>query len=415
MALRSLLIAKSLKDKRAALEELETKAAGFETRTAEIETSIDEANTEEEKAAVESAISELEAEKTETKSATEALRSEIEKLEAELSALEAKTEAPNENKEERTVEKMTLNEIRASKEYTEAFARYLKDSLKHNGKADDTELRALLSENATGGVVPVPTYVEGRIRQAWENNEIMRRVRRTYLRGNLKIGFEISATDAAAHTEGDEAPAEEELVLGIVEMKPASIKKWISVTDEVLDLNGQELLDYIYDEITYKITQFAAAALVQMIATSPTTSTSTAPGQAAVSAAPALGTIAEALAALSDQAVNPVVIMNKATWGAFKAAQYTANFAADPFEGLTVLFTSALDSYADASATDVYAIVGDLGVGAQANFPNGDEVRFTYDPYSLSEADLVKIVGREYVALGVVTPFAFVNITKPSI
>ena len=90
-----------------------------------------------------------------------------------------------------------------------------------------------------------------------------------------------------------------------------------------------------------------------------------------------------------------------------------ASFAADPFEGLPVLYCSALDAYADASEDDVYAIVGDLGIGAQANFPNGEEIKFTYDEYSLSEADLVKIVGREYVALGIVAPFAFCRITKP--
>ena len=414
MALKALLKNKELSEKRSALAELEKTAAGFETRSAEIETAINEAKTAEEREAVEAEINDFEAAKTENEKATEALRSEIENLEKELSELEAKTEdVQPEIKEERNVKTMTINEVRASKEYAEAYARYLKGGLKHNGKADDAELRALLSENVVGGVVPVPTYVEGRVRQAWENNEIMNRVRKTYLRGNVKIGFEISATDAAIHTEGDEAPDPEELVLGIVEMKPANIKKWIPVSDEVIDLNGTEFVDYIYDELTYKIAQYAAHAIVAAIAAAPTSSSATATGQAVIKEAPALGTIANALATLSDQAANPVVILNKATWGAFKAAQYAASFAADPFEGLPVLYCSALDAYADASEDDVYAIVGDLGIGAQANFPNGEEIKFTYDEYSLSEADLVKIVGREYVALGIVAPFAFCRITKP--
>ena len=414
MALKALLKNKELNDKRAALAELEKTAAGFATRSAEIETAINEAKTAEEREAVEAEINDFEAAKTENEKATEALRSEIENLEKELSELEAKTEdVQPEIKEERNIKTMTINEVRSSKEYTEAYARYLKDALIHNGKADDAELRALLSENATGGAVPVPTYVETRVRQAWENNEIMNRVRKTYLKGNLKIAFEISATDAVVHTEGGEAPSEEELVLGIVNMVPASLKKWISLTTEVMDLNGSELLDYIYDEITYKIAQLAAYSLVGLIESAPTTSSSTEPGQAVIKEAPALGTIANALATLSDQAANPVVILNKATWGAFKAAQYAASFAADPFEGLPVLYCSALDAYADASEDDVYAIVGDLGAGAQANFPNGDEIKFVYDPYSLAEADLVKIVGREYVALGIVSPFAFCRITKP--
>ena len=46
------------------------------------------------------------------------------------------------------------------------------------------------------------------------------------------------------------------------------------------------------------------------------------------------------------------------------------------------------------------------------NFPNGQEISFKYDDLSLAEADLVKIVGREYVAHDVVAPKAFVRINK---
>ena len=34
---------------------------------------------------------------------------------------------------------------------------------------------------------------------------------------------------------------------------PVSIKKWISISDEVVDLRGEAFLRYIYDEITYRI------------------------------------------------------------------------------------------------------------------------------------------------------------------
>lgn len=414
MALKALLKNKELNDKRAALAELEKVAAGFETRSAELEKAINEARTAEEKEAVEAAVNDFETAKSENETASESLRSEIETLEKELSEMEAKTgETEPKNIEERKIEEMNIEEIRSSKKYADAYARYLKDSLKNNGKADDAELRTLLSENATGGTVPVPTFVEGRVRQAWENNVILDRVRKTYLKGNLKIPFERSATDAEIHTEGDEAPDPEDLVLGIVEMKPANIKKWIPVTDEVIDLNGTEFVDYIYDELTYKIAQAAAYAIVAAIAAAPTSSSASAAGQSLIKEAPAVGTVANALATLSDQAANPVVILNKASWGAFKAAQYANQYAVDPFEGLPVLFCNGLKSYATANEDDVYAIVGDLGVGAQANFPNGEEMKFVYDPFTLAEADTVKIVGREYVALGVVAPFAFCRITKP--
>ena len=153
-------------------------------------------------------------EELEAREAAEAKRVEIRSAVAEGQGKVIDTVKVEERKE------MTLEEIRSSKEYIEAFANYIKTD-------KDDECRALLSTNATGGQVPVPTIIEGRIRTAWERNGLMNLVRKTYIRGNLKIGFELSATGAVVHTEGTTAPDEEVLTLGVVEMIPQSIKKWI--------------------------------------------------------------------------------------------------------------------------------------------------------------------------------------------
>ena len=116
---------------------------------------------------------------------------------------------------------MTLEEIRSSKEYVEAFANYIKTG-------DDKECRAVLLSANVSGQVPVPSIIEGRIRTAWQRLGLMDLVRKTYVRGNLKIGFELSATGAVVHTEGSAAPSDETLTFGVVEMVPQSIKKWIN-------------------------------------------------------------------------------------------------------------------------------------------------------------------------------------------
>lgn len=307
-----------------------------------------------------------------------------------------------ERKEENKMENI---EIRNSAEYINAFANYIKTE-------KDAECRALLTENVSGSV-PVPELVYNIVKTAWNRDGIMSRVRKSYLKGNLKVGFEISATPAEVHTEGNGKVDEETLTLGVVTLVPASIKKWISVSDEVMDMRGEEFLRYIYDELTYQIAKKAGSALVDLIVSAPATSTST---QVSVSAidvsAITIGTIAEALGNLSDEASNPVVIINKATWSAFKAVQYAGQFNVDPFEGLPVVFSDALKSFAEASDGDTFAIVGDLEQGALANFPNGDDIRFKFDDTSLAEFDLVKIIGREFVALGVVAPKAFVKLNK---
>lgn len=398
MALKALMLRKRISDLRTSLNDL--KNVNFDVREVEIEKSIEEANTDEEKSAVEAAVEAFETEKADNESKKSELEREIGELENELEAIE--NSDPNQ-KEERKVEKK-MN-IRSTKEYTEAFAKYVR-----TGK--DTEVRALLTENVSGGTVPVPEFIEARVRTAWDKEGIMALVKKTYLRGNIKVGFEISATGAVVHTEGSAAPTEETLTLGIVSMVPETIKKWITISDEVLDLGSEEFLSYIYDELTYQIAKKAADELVSAIASSPKVSSATAPGQDQLTASPTLGTVASAVAHLSDEASNPVIIMNKLTYAEFKAAQYAANFAADPFEGLTVLFNNSLPAYTAATNSQVWMIVGDLSVGAQANFPNGYDIVFKFDDLSLAEKDLVKIVGREFVALNVVAPRAFCNVIK---
>ena len=306
-------------------------------------------------------------------------------------------------KEERKTE-MTIEEIRSSKEYINAYANYIK-----TGK--DDECRALLTTNVAGGYVPVPTIVEGRVREAWQRAGIMELVRKTYIRGNVNVGFELSATGAVVHTEGAAAPSEETLTLGVIELKPVSIKKWISISDEALDLGGEEFLYYIYDELTYRIAKKAQEELLAKIVALTASATSTAVGVGIVTGTPSVGVVAEAIGQLADSAENPVVVMNKLTWAQFKAAQYAGSFNVDPFEGLPVHFDNTLPAYTTAGTTGAaWMVIGDFGVGAQANFPNGDEVTIKYDDLSLAEKDLVKLVGREYVGLGVVGDHAFAKV-----
>ena len=309
------------------------------------------------------------------------------------------TEIP---KEEREI--MTNAEVRSSHEYNVAYANYIKTG-------NDAECRALLTENVSG-TVPVASYVEGRVRTAWEREGITSRVRKTFLKGNVKIGYEISASGAIVHTEAaNTAVTEETLTLGIVTLVPQSIKKWISISDEVYDLAGEEFLDYIYDELTYRIAKKLADAIVADIEACGTTSANSLPAVPKItSTTVTLGLVAQALAELSDEASNPVIMMNKSTWGAFKAAQAAGNFGYDPFEGLPVVFNDTISAFSAATTGVTYAIVGDLGIGAQANFPNGQEIEIKFDDKTKMEYDLIRILGREYVGHAVVAPKAFCKI-----
>ena len=304
--------------------------------------------------------------------------------------------------------RMSNKEIINSVEYRDAFKKYI-----ITGK--DEECRKLLTENASGNV-PVPEVVYDIVKNAWEKEGIMALVKKTYIKGNLKVGFEVSADGAVVHTEGADAPSEEKLALGVVNLIPASIKKWITISDEVVDMDSGAFIQYVYDELTYQIAKKAADELIAKIEACGTVSTNTPSVNVAVPkvevSAIGLGTIASAIAELSDQAANPVIMMNKTTWGAFKAVQAAGSYGYDPFEGLPVLFNNTITAYSAATTGVTFAIVGDLGEGAIANFPNGEDITIKYDDLSLAESDLVKLVGREYVALGVVGPKSFVKLVK---
>ena len=303
-------------------------------------------------------------------------------------------------------ERKSNDEIRSSEAYINAFANYIKTG-------NDKECRSLLTENVSGQL-PVPTFLDNIIRTAWEKDDILSRVRRTDIRGNLRVPFELSASDAYVHTEGTTAVTEESLTFGVVTMTPANIKKWIKISDEAVAMGGETFLRYIYDELTYKIIKKLASLVIADVTGSPSASDADEVGVAQVTLAPSVTAIPTAVANLSDEASEVVVIMNRLTEVEFISAYAAGNFAVDPFAGLRKVYTSALPSYSTAEAgTGVYAIVGDLR-GCQVNFPEGDDVIIKWDDLSLAESDLVKVVGRIYAAHDVTGPGMLVNIIKPS-
>ena len=387
------------------LTEMNERLEAIDAELSNIVAQIDEPVEGEERAETE----ELEMRSNELMEERQNILADIEKAEAEIAEEKRAMEEVIANKEVIELEKredikMTDMEMRNTPEYINAYAEYIKTG-------EDAECRSLLTENVSG-TVAVPELVYDIVKTAWERDGITARVRKAYIQGNLKVGFELSAGDATYHTEGQQV-SEESLVLGTVNIVPKSIKKWISVSDEALDLRGEAFLRYIYDELTYKIAKKAADELIAAIVACGTVSTSTQVGVPVIaSTTVGNGLVAQAMAKLSDEAANPVVMMNKATWGEFKKAQYAASFDADPFEGLPVLFNNKITSFTAATTGVPYAIVGDLEQGALFNFPNGEGIDFKVDDLSQADYDLVRIIGREFVGIGVVAPDAFVKITK---
>jgi len=383
------------------VDEIETRFAEIETELANEDANIEELNAEFEGLKTRKAEIEAESKKAILRAAIQGEGKDV----------------TNEfvPKEDITMSK-TMAELRSSNEYVEAYANDLKEAFR-SGKTSFAECRAAITtEGCANGnaIIPVPQIVEDIIGTAWEKDGITQRVKKSYIKGTVRIGVEIEADDAVVHTEGAAAPSAENLVIAVVSLTPETIKKWVQVSDEVLDMTGEAFLRYIYDELTYRIAKKAADRLLKKITTCGTVSTNSGTTNIAVAAITTTnitqGLIASALGMLNDEAANPVVIMNKQTWSAFKSVQYAGNFSVDPFEGLDVVFNNSLATWAEATTGVPFAIVGDLGYGAQMNFPNGEDIKIKYDDLDDAEADLVKIVGRLPVASGVIRENAFCQI-----
>ena len=287
-------------------------AEQIEERSAQIVIEIEEAD-EARLAELNEEIKALEARKAEI---------ELEKRKADMVAVAQGAGKVVEKMEERTV--MTNEEVRGSQEYINAFAEYIKTG-------DDKECRALLTTEVSG-VVPVPVIVDSIVRTAWEKDQIMSRVKKTYIKGNLKTTFERSASGAYVHTEGTSAPTEEELLLGIVTMIPRNIKKWITISDEAVAMGGEAFVRYIYGELTYQIVKKLAALGVADISGANTSHSGTAIGVPQLSAAPGVTVFQKAMTQLTDEADvnNLVVLLNPATDAAIIDAVAAGNFSIDP-------------------------------------------------------------------------------------
>ena len=382
-------------------EEIITRMGEIEQRAAEIEATLE--NPEADLDALNEEARGLVAEKAQLEAQLDELRKAAEEAEEERKAV---AEGAGETKEEIKEEiKMTDLEIRGSAEYAEAFKNYII-------KGDDRECRSLLTTNASGEL-PVPVLVEGIIKHAWESNAFLSRVTKTAFRGNLKVPFEKSADGAYVHTEGTTGLTEEDLQLGIVSLIPANIKKWIKISDEAVEMGGEQFVEYIYSELAQRVLEKLVSELVADANSASTTHGDTAIGIPKITEAPGVTVAQNAADQTCEEATDLCIALNPLSISAFRDAAAAGNYGIDPFAGLTVIKCSALPAYASASDNAMYAIVGDLKA-FQVNYPEGEGVLTTWDPYTYAEDDMVKVVARQYAGHGVTAPGRLVKLCKPA-
>lgn len=355
----------------------------------------------------------LEAIEAETLALEERRAQLIEQRKADAAAVAAGAGEVIEKREEKKRMK-TIEEIRASREYEEAYANYIKTG-------SDREIRTLVTDvQGQGGEnkVPVPTYLENKIEASWNESRLWSAVRRKVnVKGIMRVPVEYDATPATVHNEAGARPEEESITFKAVYIQPKMIKKWIQITDEVLSLSGREFLDYIYDEIEYQIVQVAENNIVDCILSSSVAL----PGETPLSRSVNLekitpATIFAALSVLADGARRPVAIMSKSMFYDFMNLtdlQQRPIYNIVSENGAPAYYINGVEViFADVNVfgDNQGLIVGDLD-GVLVNLPNGDAVDVVYDPYTKAPEDLVTITGKMLMGAEVVKKDYFAVVT----
>lgn len=375
----------------------------------------------------------------------EELTKEAEELDAEIKDLEEKRDAFA-GQEERmsmasTLSKTKIEERKSqmeikenvldSKEYNQIYADMIR------GKVDEKEVRSFLEKRTDPDPglltsttnVPIPVIMQGFVETAWyEYGKFSRLVSESFEPAILKIPVESAASGASWHTEGGDAPSEEYITFGQIILQPKMIKKWISLSDELMAMAADEFLRYVADELVYRVilaldeailtrTDLNGEGVIGVAGNSLTTSKTAAVGFNVINEAIAgLVTFDDLVIAmnpqtffgnfmgLTDQVGNPI----------YRVVHDNENRPQYYLSGHRVEFTQALPAYDDANANDVYAIVGNFRRGYRLNYPQGRNVITLVDPYTLATADKVRMIGRLYVAGNVVKPKHFAELKKPA-
>lgn len=331
------------------------------------------------------------------------LKETYEKMKGEEERMSLLNNVSAENVEAKKVD------FRSSTEYVNAWAEFAKTNDKRVfAGLENVEARTLATSTTN---IPVPTILQTAIETAWvEYGKLSKLVTKTFIKGLLSIPYEASATGAVWHEEGTNAPSEEEITFGSISIAPMMLKKWISLTDEVLSLTGEDFVNYIGDELVYRVVLALDNAIVNGTLTDGkgVLGITQDSNVASITKSATFNSVNEALAELKFMDNVSVVVNPKTFFDTFMGLSDSTgrpiyNVAMDNAGkpkyylcGQPVEFTDALPAYSTASANAYWMIVGNLKA-FRLNMPNGDGVDTLADPYTKATEDIVRFIGKLYV------------------
>ena len=314
-------------------------------------------------------------------------------------------------------------------EYNQLYADYIR------GKVEEQEIRSYVQRSGGANLstgtsnIPIPVIMQGYVETAWyEYGKFSRLVSETFEPAILKIPVEVSASNASWHTENGDAPAQEQITLGQIILQGKTIKKWLALTTELMAMAAEDFLRYVADELVYKVYLALDEAIISRTDLNGEGVIGVANNANTLSMVSAINfnLVNEAIANLVTFedltiAMNPETFFNNFMGlvdqvgnPIFRIVHDNENRPQYFLSGHRVEFTQALKAYNKCSAQDVYMVVGNFRRGYRLNYPQGRDVITLVDPYTLATEDVVRMIGRLYVAGNVVKPKHFAQVKYPS-
>lgn len=264
MALKAIMLRRSIEKKQAELEALRQKDAEFSTREAELETAINEAETSEQEQAVTEEVETFDADKTAHEAKKAALAGEIEGLEAELS--EAEAAAPTRSKEnhltkERTERKMGTNiNIRALPMSRRAFDALPMEQRSEIVAREDVreffaQLRSMKGQQrgVSGAELTIPVvFLDMIAENMYRYSKLLNRVRIRNVNGEARQTI-AGTVPEAVWTEMCGAINELTFVFNQVTLDGFKVSGYVPVCNSILEDNDINLASWIVEMLSESI------------------------------------------------------------------------------------------------------------------------------------------------------------------
>jgi HK97 family phage major capsid protein len=264
MALKQLMLAKKIEQRKKLLEELTTKDTEISTRSQELEEAISEAESDEEVEAVEGEIEKLENDKQENDSKKESLEKEISELEGELEGLNEKE--PKNDDEQRSATQPTKrleNEGETRMKVNKGFFKGMERSAAHefvqrsevrdflnNIREGNIQKESKMSKRAVeGGQLGIPDTVLGLIRDNLHRySKLISKVNLRPLKGTARTNI-VGDIPEAVWTEACASLNELDLVFHQIEVDGYKVGGYIPVCNATLEDSDFNLANEIMDAL----------------------------------------------------------------------------------------------------------------------------------------------------------------------